>query len=396
MWLHEISSISSIAIDRASCLDNPSIFISSLSALPSSTGSILKIYQNKTIQVVKEGIKPVTSLQTDDELLYWSDSKCIQRNNLNSQVLDLIWCLPFELENKTDIVSLFLLKNDSLFVLLSTGAVFFLPINNRVNQTTQLIAEDLFKDPKILKYHENVFRTLSVIMSSTSPNTLIDIFIGVQNHGLLLEISLSCQSNLTSCTVINTRDVAVERTLPDFKLTFDSKVESRCSHTFPEPQHQVNQSAVLKAPQDTNILDSSSQDFESEEKRKYLFARNYIWILVGFVVVIVVFGILKTARDFRRSTRESLIRRDLSPESFQGSIVSIGSCKTKRLRRNSITVVNMDDTVSVEDLGGFSNPSFGSHVDNVRMCSKSSCDSCEYKSECKERGICLSTYRLLR
>lgn len=69
------------------------------------------------------------------------------------------------------------------------------------------------------------------------------------------------------------------------------------------------------------------------------------------------------------------------------------SHKRKTYRRNDVTkVVNSSGTrtVCIEDLGGFTNGGFLNS-----SCKPNLCDDCEDKIECIEKGVCMSTYKLL-
>jgi hypothetical protein len=227
-----------------------------------------------------------------------------------------------------------------------------------------------------------------------------------------MEISIACNSNLQDCEVSNVKDVVIERQLPDFKLVtqniqnitrecFGSDEKKTAQVFLPNKLNEVHEKKI--AP-DHNIVESVSEEYI----RHRIYSKTYIWILVLFLAIIFVMTTAKIIYEYNKSIRRRLLRipRDtLDLESGREDSMDpfYEGCRRdhrtirregRRSRNSSVTVVSPDNTLSIEDLGGFSNPSFGSHHENIKMCSKS-CDSCEYKTECKDRGICLSTYRLL-
>ena len=395
------AQVSSLAFDKCSCLDNPSVFVS-------ESGRILRIYQNKTVDVILDhSASTITSMLFRNGFLFWSEGKCIQRMKLGNHhhQKEINYCIASS-DNKT-MSSFHILDDDSCFIMSSSGDVVLLPLKEDQNQnaTTPIIDGSLFRNESILKYHENTFKTVSVVLSKNSSWSQLSLFIGIQNHGLLMEVKVSCVTDFKKCDVLSVEDIVVERLLPDFKLLTDNDYPLTCINETAQDIIKPKGTAVKEATQEIYLIHSRG----SEEYIRYrIYSRSYIWILVLFLAIIIVMACVKTIYEYKKSMRDRLLRTPRESTIESGLEESLENPfyesnrrdhrttrrEGRRSRNNSVTVLGVDNTVSIEDLGGFSNLSLGSHTDNMKRCSRS-CDSCEYKTECKDRGICLSTYRLL-
>ena len=124
-------------------------------------------------------------------------------------------------------------------------------------------------------------------------------------------------------------------------------------------------------------------------------------------------GVGRKPRSY--SGRQNFLTKMLRPNPS----AAFAPSTSEQHHRQALTAVSATGIVSIEDMGGFCNPDFAfdtsspamttaSTAANMRTAASGSgnggghkvsrrraCDVCDYKGECYEKGVCLSTFRLL-
>lgn len=117
----------------------------------------------------------------------------------------------------------------------------------------------------------------------------------------------------------------------------------------------------------------------------YLFAVSSVILLILGVCLLIVFKKFYSGAnrvDNNLIKNENNIKKDSSeqPKSRSSSVK----------RKN----YSASPTVCIEDLGGFTNYNYFESCSKCPL--KKTCDVCDYKDECIEKGLCMSSYRLLQ
>lgn len=346
---------------------------------------------------INETIKPgqvVIDFNREDELsvVYWiQNGTCIFKSQYPNYQQKVI-CVN-QIITQIRPINSFTITGSYSYLLFSSGEIY--RHNLRTGGIQNLIPESFYDGHPDFKYgHEDYFKSMSSIVNEDESS--IQLFISNSNHGDLFQVNVSCTTE-SSCHVTNSRLVLIERKIYDAKVVTLNKVTghkpfpfkmttnfSLCQETV-TPDGDIRPYTFLTYP----------EPIDSDEWNKwtglssFMFASTAMLCLMGLIFVTLLISSVIWFRRYKNRSSHMRYRRNISQttiENGDGSLSTSG-VKTKTFRGNSgsCVTVNPDRTVSIEDLGGFANHAFF----------EKSCDVCEYKDECSERGICLSTYRLL-
>jgi hypothetical protein len=411
---HTLSfNISDLAVDRSSCERDLILVVQDQS----------EIYQlnvnSMNLKILTKDAHEVSGLFVASGLMYWiQERQCLFRQEILSNRRDKqkITCLP-----DASLSAVFVPhaghdghKPDAWFMLSSYGDVYRMQDEDQT--VIKIVTAEEYKDRKILKYEKNDFDSLHVNVTPGSPNEM-QVFVGIKNHGILLEILVHC-SDLTdgnSCQMLSIRDEINENRLYDFKLLSDPGINCTDHENTIRSQVLVDH----KQEQDGKRLLRSSP---------FLFTRDMsptTWIIISaliscallLLVTKMMVGIYRGRRhpaptllgDLLRSQRQhrdcnAILRRSASINSVAQSQNPLKFPPKSVLSTPVRTVSSpapapgLPHAISIEDLTGFQNPSFTEALADggrSRTVSQRSCGTCDYKDECRDMGICLSTYRLL-
>lgn len=331
--------------------------------------------------------------------IYWiTGRRCLFRREIlshDASVKNNETCLS---DTSSHMAAVFVSHADGgsdVYILSSVGDVYRLHDRSAM---VKIIAREAYKDRKILKYERNDFDSLYVTSSSVDSHHVTSIFVGIKNHGILLKIVVQCPENHVSgtCKILSMKDELSEDRLYDFKVLADPGIN--CSDFVTTIRSQVLRERATS-------LRLSYLVYGHVVKTTWIavFAL-FSLLLIGFTIKMIV-GLFTTSSDngkrfrdlvsggHRHQDRRSILRRSPSNNSTAGNPLNFPSKDVLQATPVLKACAPPVRTISIEDLSGFENPSFDGRRNRTH--SQRSCDSCDYKDECKEMGICLNTYSRL-
>lgn len=210
--------------------------------------------------------------------------------------------------------------------------------------------------------------------------TLKERVVLVESHAIL---DLKCISSKDLCYAPEAQ-VPPERPLEGQSVDnfFNYSVIDKTSDTW---------NVITQSPMNTSLAIGSKSDNSTDI---YKLSWIYITLICLSSVVLICLIALSLVFAIRHLTKRS---HKQSP--INNSIKRINARKDNRFLSDKHRLIQPNDsnvgkTVCIEDLGSFSNgllePSVGAN-----RALRQACSSCEDREECMERGICLTTYRLL-
>lgn len=287
--------------------------------------------------------------------------------------------------------------DNAVYLLTSLGDVYFMEDGSPM---VKIIAAEEYKDRKILKTQMNDFDSLYVTSSPESAQD-VQVLVGIKNHGILLEISMHCSGvrPIRGCDILSIKDEINENRLYDFKLLADPGIN--CSD-------DVNTIRTQVLIDRTRLLTYSPFVAGRMRMTTWMVVISVVLCCLFLIAILkLVVGLYTTNRaDGKRlgdllsrsarhqSDRHGILRRSASINSVAPHLLKFPPKAVLQASPALAAIAPLPKAISIEDLTGFENPSFNGQRN--RTASQKSCGSCDYKEECRDLGICLSTYSLLR
>lgn len=187
----------------------------------------------------------------------------------------------------------------------------------------------------------------------------IELFVSNKIDGSLIQVLLNDEFKFLKSNI-----VAVERSIFDFKV-----IQERNDHDY-----VVNCFSSKEENDIEEVIEIVEVLVMAGDETSEIVA-GYPWLNLVCLVIMMSVTLMAALFYFHLRTRAH------EPEALLNDRVS------SSIEDPIVRVSGSNKCISIEDFGGFVNPSW-SQVGNP-------CDSCDYKGECSERGMCLNTFRLL-
>lgn len=387
--------VSHLAFDRSSCLRH-------LLLVPEDGTGIWKYEtQSKDLTPLVTNVTAVSRVYAANGDVYWMEgnNSCLFKREIISHpktTKETVACL---IDGDT-LVSAFVRSSGRVVYLLSANGDVYRAAVGDSGSMRRIFSAAQFKNRKFLKYEVNEFDGIGALFEEHTSD--LKLFVSIRNHGILVEITTACMrtspESRTECLLSNIRDEVNENKLYDFKLLSDPGIN--CSEEADTIRTQVLMDRLRNAGFGS-ISDGAGTILVS-------------WVIV-YVVLSMIFLVLvcKLVHDLvykkrgersltdllkGRDDRRQMLRRSPSSASLSHSNSQHAlNFPPKNLMPSPTARLDpcLNRTISIEDLTGFSNPSFDVVPRRGRTASQKSCGSCDYREECKELGVCLTTYSLL-
>lgn len=190
----------------------------------------------------------------------------------------------------------------------------------------------------------------------------IELYVSNKIDGTLIQVLLNDELKFLKSNI-----VAVERSIFDFKV-----IQERNYHDY---------SINCFSTEEENDIEEVIEIIEvlvTDGDETSVIVNGNPWPYLVCIVVLMSVTLMAALFYFFLRTRHAQ-----EPERLLST--NINSVEDPIVR-----VSGNNKCISIEDFGGFVNPGWNntSQVGNP-------CDSCDYKGECSERGMCLNTFRLL-
>lgn len=295
------------------------------------------------------------------QVVWISNKTCVEGlSRKGAGMKESILCLPDLKSVSRDVslesVSMF---DRQLFLITSNGQVFHRELDSLKNFSEIVYS----KDTKI----SHGFKNLDLIQETGK----IEMYVSNKIEGTLNQVILSDEWKALKSSV-----VAVERSLFDFKIVQEKGRGER------REEGSSSDAACFSMEEKTDIeevIEVVQVMVTSRSDDPFV---PYVpwWLYLSCLLCVASVSLLVALFYLRQRNRGEEEPRRL-----------IGSNLMSNMEDPIIRISN-DKCISIEDLGGFVNPGWSS----VSTSSLNPCDSCDYKGECSEAGMCLNTFRLLQ
>lgn len=288
--------------------------------------------------------------------VFWiSNRTCVQGLSLNGSKTTIL--CKHDLRNDfSDDVSLesMSVMNDQLYLILSNGKVYRIKIGSKIE----------FNEIEFTNDRSSGFNHIDIVQFSDGH----EFFVSNKIDGTIRLVAFSDRMKFFNSSV-----VAVERSIFDFKVIKTKKASNDlrvgCFSNIDEKQDdRSGKDEGLEAVVEVVEIIVTDGD-ESSPIINYELCLLLIMSIVILILIALYF--------IYQRNREQPIRL-------------IGNNISSSLEDPIIKVSGNNKCISIEDFGGFVNPGW-----NAAHQVSNPCDSCDYKEECSERGMCLNTFRLL-
>lgn len=331
-----------------------------------------------------------------------------------------------------------------IYLVTSTGDVLrILPNYGATESSYQLLVNsEIYKGKDVLGKHPTTFNAIHVIESPTTldKNTL-KVFLSIKRLGFLIQLELNCFSppndptklaeffaqHKNPCQFMGHKVILAEHNLFDFEMIDLNSTSSHCGNSYHSNLTHQHETKITVSSTTTNKNNTSTDSHHKtltivslatgksnesssiankplnrkEHLNNETFLVNSTSVLLNqpsegswlrqpwtsnlavpiscftFIVIFIMgayYYYNNKKNDPTNGGRSELNSRDISPDDCwddEESLTNSVSCALP---------------IAIEDIGaGLFN----------RANNTGACGDCSYKNECKERGICLSTYRLL-
>lgn len=282
-----------------------------------------------------------------------TNSTCIYKYHMDEEYMRMVVC------TKQPIKSLSIESSSHLiYWITSDGTIFRCDYNG---SQIQLVIEN----------NERKLTPFSLYISNRSNR--LTAYISDHKHQMIMSIVMDLNVTTTGFTVKRnfTQVLMVEYPSIYSLNVYNEEVCSAASQLIDSSTSNIS------------VINETRVQIATQESKLEILSYNLIiYVVAGMFLILVISLLIFGLNRHHRC----LFKKSGHDDGICGKSLLDPPATVKTKANNTLTIC-------IEDLGGFNNSSY---LDNCSECPlKKSCEGCDYEDECLERGICMSSYRLL-